>query len=173
MAGCNDFLLVDGYNIINAWPNLRRISKDSLEDARDALIEILRDYQGYKGIKVIIVFDAHLIEGGTEIHEYYGDVEVVYTKEGEIADQYIERWVNHMGRDYNVKVATSDYVEQTIVLSRGATRMSARELYMEVKVAERQRNDRYIYNKKSGNNFLSDNVTEDVLKKLERIRRQR
>ncbi|HHW71011.1 MAG TPA: NYN domain-containing protein [Clostridiales bacterium] len=173
MAGHNEFLLVDGYNIINAWPNLKEISRDSLEDARDNLIEILRDYQGYKGIKVIIVFDAHLIEGGTEVHEYYGDVEVVYTKEGEIADQYIERWVSQMGRDYKVRVATSDYMEQTIVLSRGGTRMSARELYLEVKAVREQRDKRYRYASKEDNNFLLDNVSEDVLEKLERMRRQR
>ncbi len=173
MGRPEEFLLVDGYNIINSWPNLKEISKTSLEDARDALIEILRDYQGYRGINVIIVFDAHLIEGGVETHEYYGKVEVVYTKEGEIADQYIERWVNDMGKDHRVRVATSDYTEQTIVFSRGGTRISARELYMEVERVTKQRNDIYIYNKKVDTNFLSDNIDLDILEKLEKMRRQR
>lgn len=167
-----EFLLVDGYNIINSWPKLKEISKECLEDARDMLIGILQDFQGYVGINVIIVFDAHLIEGGIERHEYYGKVEVVYTKEGETADQYIERWVDHMGRDYRVRVATSDYMEQTIILSRGGTRISARELYMEIQSLTRQRNDKYIYNNRLDTNFLSDNLDPSIIETLERMRRQ-
>lgn len=167
-----EFLLVDGYNIVNSWPQLREISRESLEDARDMLIDMLQDYQGYMGIQIIIVFDAHLIEGGIEHHEYFGKTHVVYTKEGETADQYIERWVNDMGRDHRVRVASSDFLEQTIILSRGGTRISARELYLEVQSVTKRRNERYICNKKMGNNHLSDNLSADVLATLEQMRRQ-
>lgn len=172
MGRPEEFLLVDGYNIVNSWPQLREISKECLEESRDLLIDILQDYQGYVGINVIVVFDAHLLVGGIERHEYFGEIEVVYTKEGETADQYIERWVNDMGRDHRVRVASSDFLEQTIILSRGGTRISAREFYLEVQSVTKQRNDKYIYKNGLDSNHLSDNLSPDVFEVLERMRRQ-
>ena len=172
MGRPEEFLLVDGYNIVNSWPQLREISKECLEESRDLLIDILQDYQGYVGINVIVVFDAHLLVGGIERHEYFGEIEVVYTKEGETADQYIERWVNDMGKDHRIRVASSDFVEQTIILSRGGTRISARELYMEVEMVAQRRNEKHIYKKKLDSNHLSDNLSPEVFEVLERMRRQ-
>lgn len=172
MGKSQEFLLVDGYNIVNAWPNLRDISKENLEEARDLLIDILQDYQGYVGTNIIVVFDAHLKERGVERHEYFGEIEVVYTKEGETADQYIERWVNDMGREYRVMVASSDFVEQTIVLARGGIRISARELYEEIGLITKKRNEKHIYRKKLDSNHLSDSLSPEIFAILERMRRQ-
>ncbi len=121
-----EFLLVDGYNIINAWPELsEEVRNVDLASARDRLIDIMADYAASTGISVIIVFDAHQVEKNT-------GVEVVYTKSGETADHYIEKVVDAIGREVKVKVATSDWIEQQIVIGRGGHRISARELYQEV-----------------------------------------
>jgi len=135
-------LLVDGYNIINAWPNLSELKNDDLEAAREKLIEIMADYAAQVGIAVIVVFDAHQVEKSRGAsYNIYG-IQVVFTKEGETADHYIEKVADLLGREGNVKVATSDWIEQQIVLGRGATRISARELYNEVKsVVEKRRKD--------------------------------
>ncbi|MGE4284226.1 MAG: NYN domain-containing protein, partial [Clostridia bacterium] len=123
-----EYLIIDGYNIINAWPDLAIAAKECLEDARWKLLEVLANYQGYKKNKVIVVFDAHLVRGSQEKKEIYSGVEIVYTKENETADNYIEKLVHEIGRNQTVRVATSDFLEQTIVLSKGATRLSANEL---------------------------------------------
>lgn len=127
-----EYLFVDGYNIINAWDNLKEISKNDLEEARDELLEILAEYKHYSGIEVYVVFDAYAVKGSVRNEESFKGVHVVYTKENELADHYIERLLNEMGRDFNIRVATSDWVEQQIVLSRGGTRVSARELEAEI-----------------------------------------
>ena len=173
MKRSRDYLLVDGYNIVNSWPILREIAEESLENARLKLINILQDYQGYVGNNIIVVFDAHLKERGIERHEYFGKVHVVYTKEGETADQYIERWVNDRGRKYKIMVASSDYVEQTIILARGGIRISARELYIDIQMATKNRNEKYLYKEKMDGNHLSDNLNPEIFEVLERMRRQR
>ena len=129
-----EYLFVDGYNIINAWENLKEISKENLEEARNELLEILADYKHYSGIEIYVIFDAYSVKGSVRNQECFKGVYVVYTKENELADHYIERVLDEMGRDYNIRVATSDWVEQQIVLSRGGTRVSARELESEVEV---------------------------------------
>ena len=168
-----EYLLVDGYNIINSWPLLHSIAADNLEHARMKLIEILQDYQGYRGGRIIIVFDAHLTKDGVEKHEYYGNLEVVYTKTNETADNYIERWVNTNAGNGIIRVATSDYLQQVIVLSRGGTRMSARDLYLEVAAAEKERNREYLNKIKYNGNSLGTMINPSVMKKLERWRRRR
>ena len=127
-----DFLLVDGYNIIHAWPLLRELAELSLDGARQALLDILSNYQGFKGMTLIAVFDAYRVKGGKGSVEKYGGVYTVYTKEAETADAYIEKTVHEIGHKHNVTVATSDALEQVIVFGEGAVRMSAREFYQEV-----------------------------------------
>ena len=128
-----EFLLVDGYNIINAWPELsEEVRNVDLASARDRLIDIMADYAASTGISVIIVFDAHQVEKNTRTIQNIDGVEVVYTKSGETADHYIEKVVDAIGREVKVKVAASDWIEQQIVIGRGGHRISARELYQEV-----------------------------------------
>lgn len=127
----DEYLLVDGYNIIFAWPELNELSKDNLDSARRKLMDILCNYQGYKGCNLILVFDAYKVKGNPGSVEKYHNIYVVYTKEAETADQYIEKTVHDMhqtppnkGR-YRVTVATSDALEQMIVWGNGAQRISA------------------------------------------------
>ena len=127
-----DWLLVDGYNIIFAWEDLNRLAKESLDDAREALLNALGNYRGIKECHVTVVFDAYKVPGGTGNAENRGGVEVVYTKEGETADMYIERVSYELARKYRVKVATSDGLEQIMILGHGAQRVSAGDLRWEL-----------------------------------------
>lgn len=127
-----EYLVVDGYNIIFAWEELKSLAKTSMDAARTALIEILSNYQGYRRCEVIIVFDAYKIKGGERRQEKHGSVDVVFTKEGETADTYIERLTYEMNGKYRVRVATSDRQEQIIALGNGAFRLSASELKGEI-----------------------------------------
>ncbi len=122
-----EFLLVDGYNIINAWKELIELSKFSLESARLKLMDILANYQGFKKNTVIVVFDAYLVKGNTRKIFKHNDIYVVYTKEAETADHYIERVVHKLPKCYNIRVATSDNLEQCIILGQGDTRISESE----------------------------------------------
>ena len=127
-----EYLVVDGYNIILAWEELKSLAKTSMDAARTALIEILSNYQGYRRCKVIIVFDAYKIKGGERRQEKHGSVDVVFTKEGETADTYIERLTYEMNGKYRVRVATSDRQEQIIALGKGSFRLSTSELKGEI-----------------------------------------
>lgn len=127
-----NILLVDGYNIIGAWEELRQMKEDRLADARDRLIERMAEYKGYTGWRVIIVFDAHLI-AGIEKKNRRHDVEVVFTREKETADERIEKLVTELiGRRVQIHVATSDLTEQWVIFAHGALRKSARELEIEM-----------------------------------------
>lgn len=132
MSKGREYLFVDGYNIINAWGNLKDKSKISLEVARDELIDVLAEYQSFSGIKIIVVFDAHMVRGNNGKKDKIKNIEIVYTREKETADHYIERRLDDIGRTEIVRVATSDWMEQQIVLGRGGTRISARELKIEI-----------------------------------------
>lgn len=126
-----DYLLVDGYNIIHAWEDLSALAREDLDGARAKLIDMLRNYQSWRGCQVIVVFDAYKVKGGKGAVEQLGDLYVVYTKEAETADMYIERTTYQLSRDNRVRVATSDGLEQMIILGHGAQRMSAAELKYE------------------------------------------
>ena len=135
----DDYLLVDGYNIIHAWDELRAIAREDLDGARTRLIDRLRNYQGWKRNKVIVVFDAYKVKGNPGSVDRLGDLFVVYTKEAETADMYIEKTTYALARDrreHRVRVATSDGLEQMIILGHGAVRMPAAELEFEVGQAE-------------------------------------
>ncbi len=129
------FLLVDGYNIIYAWEELAALAKESLDLARQTLIHILSNYQGYKKCNLILVFDAWRVKNGTGSLERHGGLFVIYTRERETADAYIERVTYDIGKKYRVRVATSDGAEQVIVFGHGAERVTAKRLYEEVSAA--------------------------------------
>lgn len=132
-----EYLLVDGYNIIFAWDELKELAKSSLESARDRLIDILCNYRGFRQCELILVFDAYKVKGNTGSVEKIHNINVVYTKEAETADMYIEKTTHELGKKHRVRVATSDNLEQIIILGNGATRISADEFLHEVKSAEK------------------------------------
>ncbi|MGM9608331.1 MAG: NYN domain-containing protein [Oscillospiraceae bacterium] len=131
-----EYLLVDGYNIIFAWEDLRALAQDSLDAARTRLIERLRNYQGWRQCPVIVVFDAYKVKGNPGSVEKLGGVSVVYTKEAETADMYIEKAAHDLSKNHRVRVATSDGLEQVIILGGGALRLPASAFEAEVKEAE-------------------------------------
>lgn len=140
-----DYLLVDGYNIIFAWEELSVLAKTDLNAARGRLMDILCNYQAFRKMHLILVFDAYRVKGNPGSVEHYHNIDVVYTKEAETADQYIEKVTHEMSRKNNrVRVATSDGLEQIIILGAGATRVSARELLEEVRAAEKEMRENYI-----------------------------
>ncbi|MBP5432764.1 TetM/TetW/TetO/TetS family tetracycline resistance ribosomal protection protein [Ruminococcus sp.] len=122
-----DYLLVDGYNIIFSWEDLKKIAEDNLDAARGELINRMCNYQGYAGCELILVFDAYKVKGKHRDVEKYCNINIVYTKESETADTYIERVTHTLSKDHRVRVATSDGVEQMIILGNGAMRISASE----------------------------------------------
>ena len=126
------YLLVDGYNIIFAWEELKAIAQENLDAARKALCDLLCNYQGYQKCEVIVVFDAYKVKGGQGSVENYHNIHVVYTKEAETADTYIERATYEIGKQHRVRVATSDGPEQLIILGHGALRLSASAFYEEI-----------------------------------------
>lgn len=168
-----EFLLVDGYNIIYAWDNLKKLTEFSLESARQKLMDILSNYQGFKKITIIVVFDGYLVKGNLGSAYQYHNIYVVFTKEAETADHYIERVVNQMPRHYRVKVATSDALEQLIILGSGAERVSARELKTEILLAEKTIREEYIENRPPKNNLIKDNLDPKTREWMEKMRRSR
>ena len=133
-----EYLLVDGYNIIFAWDELKKIAAENLDAARSQLIHILANYRGWRQCKLILVFDAYRVKGNPGSITEESGISIVYTKEAETADTYIERISHDLAKDYRVRVATSDGTEQIIILGNGAYRMSAEELRLEIAEAVRQ-----------------------------------
>ena len=162
---------VDGYNVINSWPNLKKIKDFSYESSRLHLIDTLQNYSEFKGYKMFIVFDAHMVKGSLEKKEKLGNLFVVFTKEGETADKYIERTVNNIGRKSEICVVTSDSLVQQVTFQRGAIRMSSIEFYHEVISIEKkiQKSTEKKYLEKR--NSIEDRIDEKTLEKLEKIRR--
>ena len=132
-----DYLLVDGYNIIFAWDDLKKISEENLDAARGELINRMCNYQGYAGCELILVFDAYRVKGKHREVEKYCNINIVYTKESETADTYIERVSHELSKNHKVRVATSDGVEQMIILGNGAMRISAQEFRKRYEAAEK------------------------------------
>lgn len=131
-----EYLLVDGYNVIFAWDSLKELSKDNVEGARNMLINILCNYQGYKKCEVILVFDAYKVKGSSREVEKVNNINIVYTKEAETADMYIEKVSHKLAKNNKVRVVTSDALEQLIILGNGALRVSSREFLYEIQQAE-------------------------------------
>lgn len=165
-----EYLLVDGYNVIFAWEDLKELAKENIEAARNKLMDILCNYQGYKKCTLILVFDAYKVEGSwLEIQKYH-NIHVVYTKEAETADQYIEKVVHEIGRKYHVTVATSDGIEQVITVGQGASLISARELEEEVKIMQKEIREEYLDRLPKGKNYLFDHMDPELAGKMEQIR---
>ncbi|HLR02480.1 MAG TPA: NYN domain-containing protein [Virgibacillus sp.] len=143
-----NILVVDGYNIIGAWEDLKKAKEREIAQARDMLIEYMAEYQAFTGDRVIVVFDAYYVPGIASKSKLF-KIEVIYTKEKETADECIERIVSDLKNVRNqVYVATSDYAEQRTIFGRGALRKSARELYMEWKDSKRQMQINIEYHKR-------------------------
>ncbi len=138
-----EYLLVDGYNIIFAWEDLKELAKTNVESARSKLLDILCNYQGYMKNTLIVVFDAYKVKGNPGSVSKYHNIYVVYTKEAETADQYIEKTVHEIGHKYHVTVATSDALEQMIIWGQGATRLSAQGLLEEVQSVDKERQEEW------------------------------
>lgn len=165
-------IFVDGYNVINSWPNLKGKEKFGLEGARRTLIDILHNYSVFKACKVILVFDAHKVQGSIEkIEELSENISVVFTKDGETADSYIEKKVNILGRKYEIVVVTSDNLEQQTIFQRGAVRMSSIEFYSEILKMNKYIKNKTNINNINNKNILGDNIDPDIAQKLEQIRR--
>jgi len=168
-----EYLLVDGYNIIFAWDELNDLAATNIEGARYRLMDILCNYQGYKKCTLIVVFDAYKVVGNTGEALKYHNIHVVYTKEAETADQYIEKLAHRIGTRYNVTVATSDGLEQLIIRGQGCRLLSARDLKEEVEyvnglIAEEKA--RLSTNGKSGKNYLLSHADQDTREYLENVR---
>ena len=133
-----EYLLVDGYNIVFAWDNLKKIAEESLEAAREALIDTMCEYSGVKECELILVFDAYKVKGNHGSVEKIHNINVVYTKEAETADMYIEKVTHELGKKHRVRVATSDNLEQIIILGAGALRVSADSFKKEVEAVEKE-----------------------------------
>ena len=165
-----EYLLVDGYNVIHAWDDLKELARDNFEAARNKLMDILCNYQGYKKCTLILVFDAYKVEGFTMEVQKYHNIHVVYTKEAETADQYIEKVVHEIGRKYHVTVVTSDGIEQIVTLGQGGTLISAREFRQEVEIVRKQIQEEIEERKESSKNYLFNHLDEELAGKMEEIR---
>ena len=131
------YILVDGYNIIFAWDKLKKLAEKSLDLARSELINIMANYRGFMQCELIVVFDAYRVKGSFREIEEHSGISVVYTKEAETADTYIERTAHQLSKEHRVRVATSDRLEQVIILGGGAMRVSAHEFELEVEAAQK------------------------------------
>lgn len=166
-----DYLLIDGYNVINNWEVLRETREESFEHARDKLTSIVANYAGLNGVKAIIVFDAHHVKGGVEKQEQVAGVLIVYSKEGETADMVIERFMNKFPKNKIICVVTSDWVEQQIVLGKGAVRLSAREFWLRIQDVN-IKTEKIIRDTPSPRSSIDQLVGEQVREILEKWRRE-
>lgn len=165
-----EYMLVDGYNVIFAWDSLRELAEQNIDAARDRLMDILVNYSSYQKYTLILVFDAYKLKGHTtEIMEYH-NIYVVYTKEAETADRYIEKTAHEIGHKYRVTVVTSDGMEQVIIRSAGCILMSSKELFEDVQRVEREIRKEHIESQMSKKNLLFDQLSDEMKQKLEDIR---
>lgn len=168
-----EYLLVDGYNIIFAWDSLNELAKTSLDGARSRLMDILSNYQGYRRMRLILVFDAYKVKGNPGSTQRYHNIDVVYTKEAETADQYIEKVTHEIGRKYRVRVATSDGLEQLIIMGAGAIRVSAAEFQEEVMAAGEELRRMFLIDRPGaagGRNYLMADASDEVTAYVEQVK---
>ena len=163
------FVIIDGYNVIYAWNELRELANENIDSARDKLIDIICNYQGAKCVNVIVVFDAYRLKGFIGEEKTINNIKIVFTKEDETADAYIERLAHSMGRKYDVTVVTSDGLEQLTALSQGCRILSATELKTEIEMA-----NAVLKEKMSDNiiekNYLLDNISDEVAQFIDKIK---
>ncbi|WIF95611.1 NYN domain-containing protein [Caminicella sporogenes] len=168
-----EYLLIDGYNVINALPEFKKVSRENLEEARDFLIEQMIEYHSYTGVNVIIVFDAYQVKSAKVKKENVNGIEVVFTKEHQTADTYIEKVVEDLVKNRRniVKVVTSDWAEQQVVIGSGAVRVTPRELKYEIDLIKGKiKNKIDMENRKKST--LSDRIDQKILEALEKWRRE-
>lgn len=162
------YLLVDGYNIIYGWEELRELAKENMDGARGRLLDMLCNYQGMKQCQVIVVFDAYRVEGHrTEFFDYH-NIHVVYTKEAETADAYIERFSHENGKKYRITVATSDGLEQIIIRGAGCLLLSAKDLSEEISRLNDEALREHLPPLKGSRNYLLDHVSEEAADQIKR-----
>lgn len=168
-----EYLLVDGYNIIFAWEELSELAKMNLDSARGKLMDILSNYQGYRKMTLILVFDAYKVKGSPGSIFPYHNIHVVYTKEAETADQYIEKVTHEIAKKHKVSVATSDGLEQLIIMGQGAKRMSARELKEEIMSTDQELRELFLENPGKGakeKQYLFDALSPELAEHMENVR---
>ena len=165
-----EYLLVDGYNIIFAWEDLKELSEINIEAARMKLMDILSNYQGYKKQTLILVFDAYKVPGNVGEVQKYHNIHVVYTKEAETADQYIEKTVQEIGKKYHVTVATSDALEQMIILGQGAQRISAKGLLEEILTVNQEIRNEHLNRPQSASHYLFESLPEEMAELMDEVR---
>ncbi|NOU92861.1 NYN domain-containing protein [Paenibacillus sp. LMG 31456] len=166
-----EILIVDGYNIIGAWPELQKLKEISLEEARDRLIEQLAEYQSFSGVKVLLVFDAYYVPGlgGKYVQR---KLRIYYTKEKETADELIERLVTeHIGRRKQIYVATSDMTEQHVIFGKGAFRVPASELLVKIRLSRREIQQKIREDSPSKRNTFDSKLSSEMKDLFEKWRR--
>lgn len=164
-----EYLLVDGYNIIFAWEDLKELAKVSIDGARGRLLDILCNYQALKKCRLIVVFDAYRVEGHqTEISEYH-NIHVVFTREAETADQYIEKFAYQNNEQYSITVATSDGLEQIIIRSQGCLVISARDFLTEVRQTCDKLREEYLDRQPRGRNYMFDSLSDGEVEMVRSI----
>lgn len=164
-----EYLLVDGYNIIFAWPELRDLAQDNMDGARIQLLECLTNYQGIKKCQIIVVFDAYRVQGNRAEILDYQNIHMVYTKEAQTADHYIEKFVHDHQAKYDVTVATSDGLEQIIIRGAGCTLLSARELKEEIERANERVMQAYQDKQVVERNYLADALSPELKQQMENL----
>lgn len=166
-----DFFIIDGYNIINNWECLKDISKEDLEFARQRLLDLLMEYKVYKDGIIIVVFDAHQVRGNIGKKFLINGIEVVFTKEGETADEYIEKLVYNLKKtDKKVFVITSDWLEQRTIMMLGAVRIPVSEFISDINLMKNEQK-RKMPGVKAKDNIIWDNISPETLDRLQRLRR--
>lgn len=166
-----EYLIIDGYNIINSWDDIFDLDKLSLEDARIKLLDILSDYQGYSGNRLVVVFDAYKVKDGLGSLDIHDNIKVIYTKENQTADNFIERFVKNYGAGKMIRVATGDYLEQKTILQKGGLRMTPTELKIEVNNSKKNISNKR--HRRKERNFLENRLTGEQRSVFEAMRRSR
>lgn len=164
-----EYLLVDGYNVIHAWEELRRLAEQNMDGARGRLLDILCNYQGMKKCQVIVVFDAYRLEGHRTEYFDYHNIHVVYTKEAETADAYIERFTHENGKKYRITVATSDGLEQIIIRGAGCLLLSAKDLLQEIVRMKEEMVQAHMQPARGAKNYLLDQVSEEAADQIKKV----
>lgn len=167
-----EYLLVDGYNIIFAWEKLKTLAEDNMDGARLALMDMLCNYQALRQCSLMVVFDAYRVEGHTTEISSYHNIQVVYTKEAETADQYIEKFAHENASRFDVSVATSDGIEQVIIMGQGCHLISAREFETELERVNRQLREDYLERPQLKTNRLCDILSEEELRQMQSVVRE-
>lgn len=165
------YLLVDGYNIIHAWPELKELAEDDMDSARVKLLDIMCNYKATKKCEVIVVFDAYRVKGHTEEMIDYHNIHVVYTKEAQTADQYIEKFSYDHSKKYHIIVATSDGLQQVIVRGTGSSLLSASELKYEIENTNKNHIQSYLTSQSMNHNRLADSISSEAKEQIETFKK--